>query len=382
MKTVFTIIKKEFTRFFKDKRFVVTAILLPGILIYALYSMIGTITMNVVESSAEYKPAAYVCNMPESLSASFGSALVVLDFSSDEEAKSAVLNGEADVYVVFPENFSQAVVGAADAPNVEVYYNSSSENSVSGYAVVAAILDAYESAVANLFNVNAGDGGQYDLCADENGTGKYILSMVVPMVLLMLLFSGCMPVASESIAGEKERGTIATMLVTPVKRSHIAIGKIIALSVVALCSGLCSAIGLILSLPKLAGGVEMSFAMYSFADYFAILGVVLSTVLILITLISIVSAFAKSMKEANAMVIPIMVLTLLCGVFSMFSSSASLGLFFIPVFNSARVIATVLSGSVGAAAVAITICSNIVYAVLLSFVLTRMFNSEKIMFNK
>lgn len=71
-----------------------------------------------------------------------------------------------------------------------------------------------------------------------------IFSSMLPMLLMIFLFTGCMSVAPESIAGEKERGTIATLLVTPVKRSHIAIGKIIALSIIALLSGISSTLGI------------------------------------------------------------------------------------------------------------------------------------------
>lgn len=46
MKNVLTIIKKEFSRFFKDKRMIIT-ILLPGVLIYLVYSLMGTVIKNV-----------------------------------------------------------------------------------------------------------------------------------------------------------------------------------------------------------------------------------------------------------------------------------------------------------------------------------------------
>ena len=250
------------------------------------------------------------------------------------------------------------------------------------------MLTIYEDSIANKFDINRPltgvDKGIYDL-ADADSVSKSVLSMIVPMVLLMLLFSGCMAVAPESIAGEKERGTIATLLVTPVKRSVVAVGKIAALSVIALLSGLSSALGMLLSLPKLAGsaGDGISFSMYGVGDYAVILSVILSTVLVLVAIISIVSAYAKSVKEANGLVVPIMILVMLCGVFSMFASGiASIGLYFIPVFNSALVISTVLSGTVMPFAPLVTACVNVAFAALLVFVLTRMFNSERIMFNR
>ena len=360
MKTVLTIIKKEFARFFKDTRLWITALILPGLLIYAVYNIMGSIIESQVEKDADVTCTAYIENMPESQSEAFS---LVFDLQTDyteETATAALKDGKLDLIIVFPQS---------EDGKIQIKYNSAETKSQTAYALAVALVANYE--IKDL--------------ADEQSLARTILSTIVPMVLLMLLFSGCMAVAPESIAGEKERGTIATLLVTPVKRSVIAVGKIAALSVIALLSGLSSALGMLLSLPKLAGsaGGGISFAMYGFGDYAAVLGVILSTVLVLVAIISIVSAYAKSVKEANGLVVPIMILVMLCGVFSMFAASvASIGLYFIPLFNSALVISTVLSGTVSGAGIAITVCVNLAFAALLVFVLTKMFKSERIMFNK
>lgn len=389
MKTVLTIIKKEFARFFKDTRLWITALILPGLLIFALYSIMGSIINNAEKNEAEEKCAVYISDLPNSLEQRFLLTFAIKSDFTDETAKAAVKNGSLDLYVSFPEDFDQAVKDyevSSDkpAPNVNIYYNSANSKSAQAYTMTAALLSAYEESLVNKFNINADVNGIYDL-ADAQSVSRTVLSTVVPMVLLMLLFSGCMAVAPESIAGEKERGTIATLLVTPVKRSVVAVGKIAALSVIALLSGLSSALGMLLSLPKLAGsaGDGISFSMYGVGDYAVILSVILSTVLVLVAIISIVSAYAKSVKEANGLVVPIMILVMLCGVFSMFAGGiASIGLYFIPIFNSALVISTVLSGTVLPFAPLITACVNVAFAALLVFVLTRMFNSERIMFNR
>lgn len=390
MKTVFTIIKKEFSRFFKDTRLWFTAILLPGLLIFAMYTAIGGIINKVTEDEAAVKPVAVIEYLPASQKDAFA-ALFELKEESAEAAVEAVKSGKLDLFISFPQDFDEAIAQyspslGTPAPNVRIYYNSAQTKSMAAFSAASAMLSKYEDALANKFDINRpvqGDEAGFDL-ADAQSTAKTILSTVVPMVLLMLLFSGCMAVAPEAIAGEKERGTIATLLVTPVKRSHIAIGKIASLSVIALLSGLSSALGLIFSLPKLAGSAGgMSLAMYGFGDYMAILAVVLSTVLILVTLISIISAYSKSVKEANGLVVPLMIVVMLCGLFSMFAGGAtSIGLFFIPVFNSALLISTVLSGAISAAGIAVTVCVNVAFTALLVFLLALMFNSEKIMFNR
>lgn len=358
MKSVLTIIKKEFARFFKDTRLLITALILPGLLIFALYSLMGTIIESEAKKNADVICTAYVVNMPDELSEAFTAAFDLQTDYTDETAVEALKEGKLDLLVVFP----------SDGGKIEINFNSSSTKSQTAYGLAVAMVANYK-----ITDV-----------ADAQSVSRTVLSTVVPMVLLMLLFSGCMAVAPESIAGEKERGTIATLLVTPVKRSVVAVGKIAALSVIALLSGLSSAIGMMLSLPKLAGMAGgMTLSMYGFGDYAAILGVILSTVLVLVTIISIVSAYAKSVKEANGLVVPIMILVMLCGVFSMFASGiTSIGLYFIPIFNSALVISTVLSGAVSLAGIAITVCMNVAFAALLVLVLTKMFKSERIMFNK
>ena len=382
MKAILTIIKKEFARFFLDRRMVLTTILLPGLIIYAMYTAIGSITSAATAGDAQ-PPIVYVQNMPDSLETLLESVLDVRDQTvSDDEAREQIAQGEVAALVIFPENFDELGV-SQNAPEVSIYYNSSETPSATAYSLIVGILDGYEQSIANIFNINSTQGERYDL-ADSQSVTKQVLSMVVPLVLIMLMLSGCVAVVLESIAGEKERGTIATMLVTPIKRSSLAIGKIVSLSVIAILSGISSFIGLILSLPNLMGGsgVDISLAAYGPVDYIGVLLVVISTVLVFVGLLSIVSAFAKSTKEANGLIAPVMILAMVCALGSMFITSPSVGFFFIPVLNSALCISSLMAGTFTVIPFVVTMCVNIVCAALLAVVLTAMFNSEKVMFNR
>lgn len=360
MKSILTIIKKEFARFFKDIRLVITALLLPGFMIFAVYSLMGTIMESVENKDADKMCTAYIVNMTDSQSSVFSQVFDLKNGYTLETANDALKDGSLDLIVVFPTDETQS--------KINIYFNSVETKSQTAYGMALNLVANYNSV---------------DI-ADAQSTSKMVLSMIVPMVLLMLLFSGCMAVAPESIAGEKERGTIATLLVTPVKRSSIAVGKIVALSVIALLSGLSSTVGMVLSLPKLAGSAGgITLSIFTFGDIMVLLAVILSSVLVLVTLISIISAFAKSVKEASGLVVPLMILVMLCGLFSMFVKGVSpIGIAFVPLLNSAVCISSVISGAFNAAAFAITVCVNIAVTALLVFVLTLMFNSERIMFNK
>ncbi len=390
-KDMVTIIKKEFARFFGDKRVVFTTILMPGLLIYLIYTFMGTGMRKEMSTNEGYVANAYVQNLPEEFAPALSELSAEWNPVSEEElegAKTAIQEKEADLLVVFPEDFiartaAYEVTSGESAPNVEIYYNSTEAESTKLYNVMTEMLNAYEASMANKLDINAGE-GVYDLATEKDVTGQ-IFAMLLPMLLMTFMFTGCAAVAPESIAGEKERGTIATLLVTPMKRSSLALGKIISLSSIAILSGLSSFIGTMLSLPNLMGSAKsgMNASVYVLSDYLLLLGIIFTTVLVMVSLISIISAFARSIKEASTAVSPLMVVVMLISLTPMFGGGEkSLGIFFIPLYNSVQSIHGIFSFTYQPVQVVITILVNVVASGLFTWVLTRMFNNEKVMFSK
>ena len=385
--SIFTIMKKELARFFGDRRMVVS-ILMPGVLVYILYSFMGGAMGSAFDVDEDYLPTIQAVSLPASMEALLPqTGFAVMTGVDEEEAKEAVTAQTLDLLLVFPEGFDQAVTfydisSGAPAPQVEVYYNSASTNSTFAYQSMVGLLDAYEAQMANKFDVNAGGGG-YDLATAEDTAGSFF-ALMMPMLLMIFLYSGCAAVAPESIAGEKERGTIATMLITPIRRSDIALGKILALAVISMISAASSTMGTVLSLPKMMNGMadEMSASIYSIQDYLLLAAVILSTVLVLVTLISILSAFAKTIKEAQTYAMPVMLLAMGLGITAMFGGGASQELtpYCIPLYNSVQCMTGVFSFSVLPAGVAVTVGINVAVTLLGVIVLAGMFNSEKIIF--
>lgn len=385
-----TIIKKEFARFFGDKRMVFTAIM-PGILIYALYSFMGDGMSQMYVPDEGYIYEINVVNMPQSmafLEEIEGVELNKIEAQEAESVKEAISEDEADILVVFPENFDaemlayDVLTATTPAPNVEMYYNSASTESSGAYSIMREVLNGFEQSMANKFDICQGD-KQYDLATEED-ISAMVISMVMPMLILMMLFSGCMSVSAESIAGEKERGTIATLLVTPMKRSDLALGKMISLSTFGLISGLSSFLGIMLSLPNLMGGSGLENVKfgYSVVDYAVLFAVIITTTLVIVGMISIVSAYAKSVKEAGTMASPLMIIVSLVGVTNMMSSGMPEEFYWylIPIYNSVQCISGVFSMNYQMLPVIITCVANAVYAGIFVFVLTKMFDSERIMY--
>lgn len=394
--SIFTIMRKEFARFFKDKRLVITTIILPGLLIYLLYSFMGSGFKSMFTSSEEETIRIIAVNFPKSIENMYKSAGVKVEVKdarilNESEIQQVIKNRQGDIYAVFPSNFDEAAQVFASGErleplNVDIFYDSTNSYSSSAYNMLSQFIDMYESNFANLYNINASE-TKYDVATDKDTTGM-MFSMMMPMLLITFMFTGCMAIAPESIAGEKERGTIASLLVTPTKRSDIAIGKIVSLSCIALLSGISSFTGTMASLPKLMGGdfgeLGISAKVYGIGDYLSLLAVVFSTVLLLVSLISIISAFANSVKEASTLVMPLMIVVMLLGVTSMFGGGApaSFALYLIPVYNSVQCINGVFSFTLNTVNLAVSIVANLAYTILAVFALKKMFDSERFMFSK
>lgn len=380
MKTVLTIMKKEFARVFKDKR-LLASLILPGVLIYIIYSLMGSVIGNLSapDETQTYKVA--VANMPSAFSESFGSAanLNVHTIESGEnavsEATAQINEGSLDLLIVFPESFNESDVSSAPQ-QITAYYSAAEKNSSAAFSIVTALLSQKQQISSN-FTVIPSD------VATERDMSGMLLSMAAPLLCIVFLFTGCMSLVPESIAGEKERGAFATMLVTPVKRKAIALGKIIALSGVSLISGACSFTGLALSLPKMLQsgetGLSISVSAYGLTDYLMLFLIIFSTVLVIVGLMSVLSTVAKSVKEANSYVGPLMLVVMVAALANMFlGDKVGAWAYFIPVFNSVKAMGDVFAFTYAPWKILVTVLCNFLVSVALSFALARMFDSEKI----
>lgn len=378
MKNLWTIIKKELKRFFTDKRMLM-ALILPGIMIFGVYTLMGDVMKNVTTDQG-HTYTLRVENKPTDSSYDFpaltGENYIYLE-RTPADIETQIAEKKIDLYVIYDINFEAKV--AANDPNdpaiVTFHYNAGNMPSLNLYQAYSthlnAILQPFK--VAPVDHSTSGD------------ISMMIVTGLLPFLLITFLFSGSMAVAPESIAGEKERGTIASLLITPVKRSTIALGKIIALSIVAMVSATSSFIGVMLSLPKLMGGSggNVDLSVYPITTYLLLFLVLISTVLIFIMLISLVSAFAKSIKEANGLAAPLMILIMVVGLTSMFGSAVTNPfLYFIPIFNSINILLLLFSGEFLIWPFLITIVTNIAVTSLGVYFLTLMFSSEKVMFRK
>ena len=380
---------KEFARFFGDKRMIMM-VLIPAVLIYASYSFMGTMMANAFAPDEDHAPRIYAVNAPASLRQITQTVGLGFQNAGANEAayiKEMITNAEADLLMVFPNDFDAQVEAYSDrtgpAPNIEIYYISTEPNSHEAYFVMSALLDAYKTSLVSIFDINRGIENA-DLATPAN-IAALLISNLMPMLLMLFLFTGCQGLALESITGEKERGTLATLLVSPLKRRELAIGKILSLAALSFLSGSITAIATVLALPNMVGaGADIDVAIYSVTEYILLAFIILSVLLLMVAMISIVSAYCKTVKEAGQASMPLMIIVMLVGISGMFGAGAPSDsiYYIIPLYGSVQSMSGIFAQEYIMINIVLACLSALIYAAIGGFILTKMFNSEKVMFSR
>jgi len=317
-----------------------------------------------------------------------------------EDIKENIRSGDIEVMIEFDPDFEEKVTSYTSmaAPYVNTYHNSSEDYSSSAFYMVRDILTQYENqmlgirmgdeAYASIFELNMNNPEQV-IVDDKRASGR-LLSMLLPMLITIFLFAGAMSLGPDSIAGEKERGTMATLLMTPVKREVIAFGKVISLGILAFLSALSSLVGIIIALPLLAGSFSGEMGMnitdyvnYGAVDYLMILGILISMEVIFVGMISAASVIAKNVKEAGTYLMPIYFMVMIAAFSNMYSmQSPELFEYAIPVYGSIVALKSVLSFEMTVLGLALNIGVSLMVGVALVYLIKVLFENENVMFNQ
>ena len=357
------LIQKEFQRFFRDPKLIVTLVL-PGILIYFIYSLMGGL---IWDGEKDYSYDVLVYGSSPAVEALFegslGDSLTLTRTEDKENAKAQVKAGSVTALVVFSDDFDNAVsnydpMSGEKAPMVEIFYRSADDASAAFYTAATSLLSVYEGTISNAFDVNLGD-EQYDFSS--------------AFLVVTLIFSSCMSITLESVAGEKERGTLATILVTSVRRTDIALGKVLPLSCIAALGALSSFLGIALSMPKLMG-LELGgmFVEYAFGDYILLLALIVSIVPLIVSAMTAISTYAKSVKEASSYTGVIMIVVMVLSLVSAFLSGIGDWVAVIPVLGTVVAIQRVLEGGAALLVGLIAIGINLVFTALFILLTAKM----------
>lgn len=398
------IVSKELRRVFKDKKMIMSLFVLPVILVVGLFSLIGMLVKGQMDDVQEHEPVVYIMNAPDSFLSFAQTAgltgYTVIDGSEKqaEDAKAGLYDALTDLVIVFPDGFEAQVTKGIDAldsiqtPSVELFYNPSEDYSAQAREVYMAYLDSYRQmllgsrfgnyAAVEMFDVSD------NLVQDEDKAAGKMLGTMLPYFITMLIFASAMSLGVDMIAGEKERGTLAAMLLSPMKREQIVLGKVFSLSILAVMSAAVYIISMLIAFPMMMKNVgdgdalsEMS-VNFTGAQIAQIVILMIGVVLLYVSLICMVAVFARNVKEASSYISPVYILVIVAGMITMYSSAD--GVFYkylIPVYGSSMAFKDILTREITMPDFLATTISTYAVAAILVCIMTKAFNSEKVMFN-
>jgi len=402
---MFAVMKKEIARIFHDRKLFFAAVLLPGILIFVTMHLTGMMNEALVGSVDEaHIFEVHAVNMPDSIALLLSPDelrinIIPAMMADTDRIRQDLADQNTDLLIIFPPGFD-ATVATFDpqtaepgilAPNVEIWSNGVRQESAEARAIVMAMVNAYHHSLTHRFSVNAPSAsapdGNFDL-ATADDIMAMVMGAMLPMMFLLFIFIGCQSLVPEAVAGQKERGTLGTLLVTPASRKQMALGKVLGISVFALLGAFGSFIGLAFSMNNMVPGIDDLVGGGGIMDIFSALDFVLLS-LIAITLslfftalLTVISTYSKSVKEANAITTPLTIIILVGAMGgSLIGNVDSIFVHMIPILNSSLVLTAIINSDVSIVNALVAIGTNLVAAIALTGVVAAMFSSEKIVFD-
>jgi len=378
---------KELLSFVRDRRAVLNQVVLPLVLMplfmFGPSYLVGRLS---TQAAAEAQRVA-VRGAPEALERELAAAGLVVVADPDPEA--AVREGRADAGIVYEEGRVEVYLALAQGGMKAEVLKGRIEHALGRYkaALVEARLRAagLDPGVLEPFRVHFADVSPPE--AREAG----IFGFLVPMMLLMFILTGAMPVVSDATAGEKERGTLEVLLAVPAPVGAVLLGKAGAAMVAALVSTASGVGGLMLGgwllLEKAAGlpGGEapaLSFRLGAEALLASLVtGVLFSAFAVGVMIF--LGIFAKTYREAQTyMGFLYMVLVLPAVLLGMASSFLEPGplLYLIPVAGPMMLLDAVLRVRADLLAYLLAWGSTLVYAAAALYLAALAFRREEVVF--
>lgn len=399
---IMIVMNKELNRVFSDKKLVFSLFIMPAILMVVIYSFMGKAMNSMMDDIEEHVPQIYVENAPEGFSDFVSESGMIADIhyvkeEAGEDIRDMIFDGSLDLYVVFEENFLNKVAAyqtGSEVPEIKTYYNPSEDySSEARDKFLRLVAEPYRQVLLaerigdlnslTVFVIDKDPASS--VIMDESKAGGKMMGMLLPYLIIILLFTGPMSLGIDAITGEKERGTLASMLVSPVKRSQIVLGKLLALSILSCLSAVVYAGSIAFSLPKLYEGMEESGMTMKVTpvQVLMLLVIMLALVYLYVSVVGAICVFAKNAKEAGTYVSPAYIVVLVAGVLTMFAGNkeTALGMFAIPVYGSATAIQKLLVNELTAAQFGLAVGGSLLAAAVFTMIITKAFNSEKVMLN-
>jgi sodium transport system permease protein len=404
MKGANIIFKKELKRIFQDKKMIFSLFILPAIIIIGMYSLIGVMMNRMVDDIKKHKSIVYIQNMPkeyESLVKASGflegaKVNYLTKGSSIKDYEDKILEESADLLVSFDDNFNNSVASYEKTgdviPKVTLFYNTAgkysteAENNFRTLVLEPLQQQLLAKRLGNLEVLQVFQIAEKVIVDADKQNGQF-LAMLLPYMITFMLFVGAMSLGVDAITGEKERQTMAKLLLTPINRSEIVIGKLSSLAVLSSISAVVYAVSMLIAMPMMEGNLDSQggaiSVRFEVTQVLALFITMIVMVYLYVGLVALVSVFAKTAKEASSYISPLYIVIIVAGMLTMFQGGIEKPLYHyaIPVYGNSLAIQNIMTNDLTLAQFVISSCSTLILAILVTIAIAKAFNNEKIMFN-
>ncbi|HWG84130.1 MAG TPA: ABC transporter permease [Deinococcales bacterium] len=408
---------KEILSTFRDRRTLTSTIVLPLIMIPLMLIGLPLVMGRAFGGEQERRqeigvvgldraPAALVQALTTDAPGAAG-----VDLKPVTDALKAVQDKAVEAAIVIPERVPAEAGGQPVL--IEVWAKQSSMKSSFVMQKISQAIDAYGQGLVAAKLREAGlppetmrpvyaEAKAADTAAEQ---ASGLLAFLIPMFIIQWILVGGQATAVDATAGEKERGTLEALLVTPISRLEIVVGKLIAVIVFSLMATVFSMVGLLLtgilsrtllssalgndaSLSSVSGGTNNMATMFGgnlaigLGGFLQLLLVGITAAAFISALLLAVSVFARSFKEAQTYIAPLTLLIVLPAVMLQFAEFLSSGTAYyaIPIVGSMLVILDVVKGIVNWGNGGIVIVVNTACALLALVFALSSFRKEKVLF--
>lgn len=390
-KQITTVTKKEIIDNLRDKKTLMSSIFMGAVFMPVLFVAMMNFIIGMQKDKAESQLEISISGIENA--ESFISYIKTKDvkikaFSGD--AKKAIENKNEEAVLIIPESFAENFSKGIPA-KMEIYYDATAKGATNiTQRRIKSLISRYSQTIGltrlQLRGVSpsllrAIKIEDHDVSTTQSKGAQ--LMTFLPYALILGLFMGSMYLAIDTMAGEKERNSLESLLLNPIKRSHLLMGKLLATIIFGLMTMVITLITFKLAMPfmpleKLGMSLDLGFKNLS------ILALILAPLAVMAaSLQTVVATFSKSFKEAQTYVgllifipmVPSMALMLM-------PVKEKLWMMSIPIFSQNLVINQIMRGeAVSAVSIAVAIAGSLLAGLLIALIAIKLYKRESMLFS-
>ena len=373
-------LKKELRDMFRDKKSLAMMLVIPIFIPLLVIGMSALFEMQMTQDLSEYNLIGFDYELSEVENNIIQELNINPVIGTEEELKQKFDNNEIYLYVLKDDNNytingddSEATTYASML--VESYFNSY-KNYLQNEYLTDKNINSDE--VINIINLKE------NIVKQDSYFANYIINYAFLFIIMAITVSATYP-ATDTTAGEKERGTLETLLTFPIRSKDIIIGKFLSVSISSIITGL---ISLILTIVSLLLANNM-FTIYEGSNLmlpitsliFAIVVIVAYSFLISGLCIAIASN-SKTFKEAQSALTPLTFISFFPGMIAfMINIQTTNILALIPFINFTLIFTDITNGNIDYLNIFLMLLSTIVIIAVVLSIIIKQYKSEKVLFN-